>query len=248
MEKDLQIELFLLCYNEEKMILHTLNYYSRFCSKITIIDNESTDNTLDIIKKFDPNIEIINLITNGEHREDLMIDIRNSCWKESQADYVIVCDMDEFLYDDSLIEKLVYAKKNNVAIPVVIGYNMMSDYFPDNYETLITEQVKRGIRDRMFDKSIIFSPKMLHNINFGPGSHSCSPEFHELVVMDALVEIKLLHYKYLDKDYLYQKHKNYSDRMSSVNKEKRYGYEYLLGNDFIDKFFSLSYYLIKVIN
>ena len=37
MREKIQIELFLLCYNEEKMILHTLNYYSKFCSKITII-------------------------------------------------------------------------------------------------------------------------------------------------------------------------------------------------------------------
>lgn len=248
MEKDLQIELFLLCYNEERMILHTLNYYSKFCSKITIIDNESTDNTLNIVKKFDSNIEIINLYTDGEIRDDLTANIKNNCWKGSNADYVIVCDMDEFLYDENLIEKLKTAKKNNVIIPVVTGYNMISDYFPNNYDLLITDQVKYGIRDRMFDKSIIFNPKMLIDVNYQPGCHSCAPDFNQEKVVDFLVEFKLLHYKYIDKEYLYQKHKTYSNRLSSINKEKRYGYEYLLGNDFIDKIFSLSYYLIKVIN
>jgi glycosyltransferase involved in cell wall biosynthesis len=247
MEEKIQIELFLLCYNEEKMILHTLNYYSKFCSKITIIDNESTDNSIIIAKEFDPSIEIVTLKTNGEYREDLMIETRNKCWKGSKADYVIVCDMDEFLYDEFLLEKLRHAKENSINIPVIIGYNMMSVKFPKNYDLPITTQVKYGIRDRMFDKSIIFNPKNIININFGPGSHSCNPDFKTEDIKDELLELKLLHFKYLDKEYLYKRHDNYSSRMSNINREKRYGYEYLLGNEFIDKVFGLSSYLIKIL-
>ena len=229
------------------MIQHTLNYYSKFCSKITIIDNESTDESINIAKNFDFNIEVIAFCTNGEYREDLMIDIRNNCWKGSNADFVIVCDMDEYLYDERLMEKLIYAKEKKINIPIIIGYNMMSLNFPNNYSLPIIAQVKYGIRDKIFDKSIIFNPKNLVNINFGPGSHACNPEFYKETVVDELMELKLLHFKYLDKKYLYEKHNNYSNRMSIINKEKRYGHEYLLGDDFIDKVFSLSHYLIKVL-
>jgi glycosyltransferase involved in cell wall biosynthesis len=246
-ENNINIELYLLCYNEERMIVHTLNYYSKICSKIIIIDNGSIDSSLKLAKKY-ANIEIRHLKTNDEYVEDLLVESRNNCWKESTADYVIVCDMDEFLYDENLESKLLTAKNNGVIIPMVIGYNMMSDYFPEDYDRPITKQVQEGLRDKMFDKNIIFDPKKVKDINYGPGSHQCNPLFYEDRVVDPLIEFKLLHYKYIDKEYICKKHEKYSKRMSTVSKEKRHGYEYLLGNGFIEKVFSLSDYLIKVVN
>ncbi len=49
-KEDVNVELFVLCHNEEKMILHTLNYYAPICSKITIIDNYGTDKSLELAK------------------------------------------------------------------------------------------------------------------------------------------------------------------------------------------------------
>ncbi|MBL4642571.1 MAG: glycosyltransferase family 2 protein, partial [Flavobacteriaceae bacterium] len=71
LKKKIDIELFLLCYNEQKMIPHALNYYAKFCSRITIFDNDSTDNSVELIRAFDENICILRLDSNGEHREDL---------------------------------------------------------------------------------------------------------------------------------------------------------------------------------
>lgn len=247
MKKDLDIELFLLCYNEEKMIPHTLNYYTRFCRSITIFDNDSTDNSLELIRSLNENINIKRFDSDGEYREDLLMQTKNNCWKGSSADYVIVCDMDEFLYDESLLEKLAYAKEKGIAIPMVSGYNMMSTKFPDNYDQQITDQIKFGYKDRMFDKNIIFDPKQVKDINFGPGCHYCKPSFYKETIRDELVELKLLHYKYLDKSYIYKKHRDNARRMSAINKEMKWGKEYLKGDDFVDKKYKQTYYLIKVI-
>jgi|SRR5690606_13931398 len=244
---NLNIELYLLCFNEEKIILHTLNYYSKFCSKIIIIDNESTDNSRNIIADYNHNIEIRTLKTGGQYREDLLMETRNNCWKGSSADFVIVCDMDELIYHENLVLELAKAKEKKIKIPVTIGYNMIGSNFPDNYKIPLTDQVKHGIRDRMFDKNIIFNPKEITEMNYGPGSHTCSPQFKDENIIDELLELKLLHFKYLDKEYLYNKHQLYADRMSQLSRDKKHGFEYLLGNGYIDKFFSLSHYLIKVI-
>ncbi len=185
--------------------------------------------------------------TGGEYREDLMTDKRNNCWKGSKADYVIVCDMDEFLYADNLLENLVLAKQQNVVFPVVVGYNMMSDTFTRNYDLPLPAQVRHGFKDRMFDKNIIFNPQKVVEINFSPGSHHCMPIFSERPIKDPLVEFKLLHFKYLEKEYLYKKHQHISDRMSEVNKKHRYGEEYLLGANHIDSVYRLSSYLIEVV-
>lgn len=244
---DLHIELYVLCFNEAKMIRHTLNYYSKFCSKITVIDNQSTDQSIQFARRF-KKVEIKTLDSGNEFIEDVLTESRNNCWKGSTADYVIVCDMDEFLYDDHLIEKLQIAKEKHIAMPMITGYNMMHPEFPTNYHKLITEQVKQGVKSCRFDKNIIFDPKRIKEINYRPGAHICYPEFYEGIIVEPLIELKLLHFKYLGRDYLYQKHKGYVHRMSDISREKRHGYEYLDGNDHVDQVFDSSNHLTQIIN
>ena len=38
---------------------------------------------------------------------------------------------------------------------------MIANSFPNDYQTSITTQVKRGVRSRRFDKQIIFDPKQV---------------------------------------------------------------------------------------
>lgn len=244
--KDLKIELYLLCFNEAKMILHTLNYYSKICSKITIIDNQSTDNSIRLARNF-KNVTFKSLESGNEYVEDQLTESRNNCWKGSTADYVIVCDMDEFLYDEHLVEKLLQAKEQAIIMPMVIGYNMMSDDFPNDYDQPITSQVKHGVKSCRFDKNIIFDPKRVKEINYRPGAHICYPQFYEGTVTDPLMELKLLHYKYLGRDYLYQKHEGYMNRMSEISREKKHGYEYLDGKDHVNNVFDSSNYLSQII-
>lgn len=233
------IEAFFLCFNESKMIEHTLNYYTKFCDKITVIDNQSTDNSVAIVKEKFPDVVIEELDTGGEYREDIQIDIRNNRWKSSEADYVIMADMDEFIVDTDLVGKLKEMKHQKVAIPKVIGYNMFSETFPADYNTLIIDQVTQRFRDRIFDKKIIFSPKWVTEMNFGPGSHFCLPEYKKGIDLQKRhsFELTLLHFKFLGKAYLYEKHNSYANRMSEVNRTRRYGKQYELGNAHVDSAF-----------
>lgn len=246
MKHPIHIELYVLCFNEQKMIRHTLNYYSKICSKIIIIDNQSTDNSLEFAKGYEQ-VELRYLDSGNEFVEDKLRETRNNCWKGSTADYVIVCDMDEFLYDENLMEKLILAKQKNIVMPMIVGYNMMSDDFPSDYNSLITTQVKHGKRSNWFDKNIIFDPKKVKEINFSPGSHQCEPIFYEDTITDELLELKLLHYKYLGREYLYKKHEGYVNRMSNISREKRHGYEYLDGEKHINNVFDSSNYINKII-
>ncbi len=234
------MEAFILCFNESKMIGHTLNYYTRFCDKITIIDNQSTDNSVAIVKEKFPDVIIEELDTGGEYREDLQIDIRNNRWKDSEADYVIMADMDEFIVDTNLVSKLEDMKCQKIAVPKVTGYNMFSETFPEDYNTLILDQVTQKFKDRNFDKKIIFSPKWVKEMNFGPGSHFCTPEYKEGVNLqtDHSFELTLLHFKFLGREYLYEKHHSYARRMSEVNQKYKHGLQYKLENEHVDNAFN----------
>ncbi|WP_281310675.1 glycosyltransferase family 2 protein [Flavobacterium flavigenum] len=240
------IELYLLCFNEEKMIRHTLNYYSEFCSKITIIDNQSTDDSMHLASTY-KNVVFRCLDSGNEFVEDKLTASKNNCWKGSTADYVIVCDMDEFLFDENLQEKLVEAKEQNIIMPAVTGYNMMSDEFPANYKKRITEQVKHGVRSERFDKQIIFDPKKVKEINYRPGAHLCNPVFYENTHAASGIELKLLHYKYLGKDYVYKKHEVYVNRMSEISRKKKHGYEYLEGEAHVNNMFELAKSVKRII-
>lgn len=241
------IEAFILCYNESKIIRHTLNYYSKFCDQITILDNYSNDKSLAIIKSEYPNV-IIKQFGAQNYREDILTVTRNNCWRNSTADYVIICDTDEFLYAENLEEKLELLKQKMPAICPVIGYEMFSDDFPKDYKKPITDSVKYGIRNYRFDKSILFSPKKVKNINYDVGAHSCEPEFYSDEEVSELIEFKLLHFKYLSRKYLYIKHGKYMKRQSKINLFYKWGNEYNEGKKHIDeKFENAKKHLLKIL-
>jgi glycosyltransferase involved in cell wall biosynthesis len=241
------VEAFIVCWNEEQMIRHTLNHYSTFCSKITLLDNYSTDDTIAIAQQRFPAVEVVKFDTNNEHRDDVLLSVKNNCWKNSSADYVIVCDTDEFLYAEDMIGKLEKLCQYQVALPLVMGFNMGAAEFPGNFEIPIYQQVKTGVRERQFDKQIIFNPKVVEEINYEMGCHECRPVLNKEKIMDMAVEFKLLHYKFLGRDYLSKKHEAYANRLSLFNLRTAIGSHYL-DKSHIDKCFSqLDKHIYKVI-
>lgn len=243
MNNKLTIEAFILCYNEEKMLPHTINHYSGICDKITIIDNESTDNSINELKEAakttDTEICIKQFDTKGKLRDDAYLLIKNTCWKKSTADFVIVCDMDELLYHPNLISELKIAKENGFGIINTEGYNMFSETFPNDYTKSIIQQIKRGARAFNFDKNIIFSPKLIENINYQPGAHTCNPIYYNNAPdIRPKTKFKLLHYKYIGYDYLVEKHRSYAQRLSDYNKTHNFGGQYLKGEKHVKECFS----------
>ena len=211
-----------------------MNHYCSFCRTVTIFDNNSTDSTLSIVKEEFPAVIVIPFSTDNMINDAIILDIKNNCWKGSTADYVIICDCDEFLFAENMQDRLIELKENKVTIPVIIGYNMGSETFPDDYNIPIVQQVKIGIRDRNFDKQIIFDPNKLIEINYETGCHVCNPVYKEKALQDKVVQFNLLHYKYLSKEYLYKRHAAYAERMSDFNIENEYAVEYIRGDAHID--------------
>ena len=236
----MKIEAFILCYNEEKLIRYTLAHYLNFCSKVTIIDNYSTDNTISIIKnEFSERVKIVQYDSNNQLNDSAYTYIKNNCWKQSKADWVIVCDMDELLhYNYSGFGIIDFLITLGSSCPIIMpyGYNMFSETFPDKYIANLTTLITKGVRAPNFDKSILFQPKMLEEINYGPGAHYCNPVIKEQYKRNLSYRsehLKLLHYKYIGIDYLIQKHEHYANRLSSYNKVNQFGAEYIKGKQHV---------------
>lgn len=233
------IHAYILCWNEQDMIRHTLNHYNSFCDKIFIMDNQSTDQTPEIIKNECPAAMVLPYSSRNQLSDAHYLKLKNRVWKRSRglADWVIVCDADEFLYHpDGLRQELGLRLKNQEHIPSVRGFNMISGKFPADFTKPIYEQVKYGIRAANFDKLIVFNPNQVIDINYGPGAHSASPVLKSRGTIDPH-PLNLLHFKYMGRSYLKKRHAMYALRMSHENRKMGYGAEYLKGEAFVDECF-----------
>lgn len=94
----MKINIFLTCYNEATLLPNTIKHYRSLlpsCS-ITIYDNESTDNSVELAESL--GCKVISFNTNGQFDETRLTSIRNNCWKDTCEGWIMVYDMDEWLY------------------------------------------------------------------------------------------------------------------------------------------------------
>jgi len=226
----MNITVYTMCYNAERLLPFFLDHYSKFATEIIIYDNESTDKTVSIASKH-PLVTKINTInTDNTVNDQILIDFKNTCWKDSTSDYVIVVDVDELLYHPNIIS---FLKENrDFLIFKPCGYDMICETFPNNNSSIIS-QIKKGNRNGMFDKSCIFNPKLIKDINYNHGAHVCNPSYINSEVKNPYFysenyecELKLLHYKYLGLDYFIQKNTRNKKRLSKLNLATGWSIEY----------------------
>lgn len=201
------IDVFSLCYNEEIILPYFLKHYKKFVRNITIYDNMSTDNSVNIMNEY--GVNVIPYDTQGKLEESAFLNIKNNSWKESDADWVIVCDTDELIYHENIIEVLTNTHANHI---ITEGYEMVSETLPTT-EGQIYEELKFGYSKPDYSKACLFKPSEVTNINFGPGCHFSSPTGPNIIsIQDS--GIKLLHYKYLNREVLIKKYDHYRVRQS----------------------------------
>ena len=215
-----------IAWNEQELMPIFLNHYEKICDKIIVYDNESDDRTAEICDAH-PLVERRVYKTNGQIRDDVYLDIKNNQWKNFRDyDWVCVLDLDEFVYHPNLKDFLVSCKRKGISIPQTTGYSMWSDQLP-NSEEPIWEQIKMGLRDTWYDKTPIFDPKLIEEINYKHGCHACYPS--GVIVYDKFPSLKLLHCKNIGGwERLEHRRRLYEKRLSDVNKERKWGHNYEL--------------------
>ncbi len=211
------LSLYLICYNEEYLIEHTINHYlSRFKNiKITILDNYSTDNSLLIANNYGCNI--IQFNTNNELNEFVLLDLRNNIWKNNENDWIIICDMDEWLCitEDQLLEE----DKRGTTIIKIKGFNIIGNSDKENLSDINLHELNNGVRNKWEDKNICFNKKYISNMNFAHGCHSCNPIGN---IQYSEKEYILKHMDLLGINYLLYKYK--SRFLRSINCRNNFGH------------------------
>jgi len=232
----MKIDVFTISYNEEKMLPYFLKHYRQFAA-VHLWDNHSTDNTLKIAKE--AGVEITTFETNGEYDELSLSEIRSRNWKGSDADWVIVCDCDEFIYHPNIIDVL---EKSESTLIIPTGFNMVSVKFPTTIGQ-IYDEVNMGVLDYRYSKPIIFKPADIKEINFRAGAHFADPIGN--VIINTTSGIKLLHMKFLSKEYIIERYAIYEKRKSERTTRDNFGFEYAWSEQQIINDFNERYKLIE---
>lgn len=230
----MKIACYALAFNEEVLMPQFVDHYKKFCDKIVIYDNMSTDNTKQIA--LDSGCEVISWEAVGGGLNDrAYLDIKQNCYKEAREDFdwVMVVDSDE-LYShkegpDGLVSCLEKYKREGITVPKVRGFNMVGE--DDNNTDL--SKVKKGVFDVSYSKRCLFNPKLDMKWTYG-----CHPQFGADVLsqVPGLVEseeaeVILYHYKFINLPWVLNRHKAYAERLSEFNKSQNLAVHYNYGRN-----------------
>jgi hypothetical protein len=205
----MRIHLFFINWNDSFYLPFIKQNY-HYCEKIVMMDNHSGDNSVSLAKSL--GMEVRTFGQMGQLNDQHYLDVKNHVWKESResADYVIVCDADEFLIGD--------VSKLTSSLPKVQGYNMVSD-------SLDLPTINTGYEDQNYSKRIIFDPKRINEINYVHGAHKCNPQGN----ITEHDQLSLYHYRCIGGfQRLYERHLLYQNRMSKFNRKHGMGHHYLV--------------------
>ena len=240
------VHLHAICYNEKVVLPFFFKHYKKMFGdsiKFTIYDNESNDGSQEIC--LSEGAEIITYYTNNQLSDSKYLEIKNNCWKNQQETWALVLDIDEALFITK--EELLKEQELGTSIIKSEGWNMISiDANPSC--KIDIEGIKYGTRATQYDKNFLFDTKRISEINYSAGCHWSTPVGE---VKFSENSYKLLHYKALSEDYIVERYKMFSQRMSAENIEKKWAWHYMDSEETLrrnHKFFQQIEGLTKVID
>lgn len=175
----MQIHVYLLCYNEAALLPHTINHYKTFLPSciITIYDNESSDNSVEIAKSLGCNV--VTWSSNNIIDDFKYLDIKNNCWKDIQSGWIIMADMDEFL---CVTENELLAEMNNsTTILTTRGIDILGESETIDLSDVDLSLIKKYTENPRESKKLCFLREKITDMNYNFGAHECNPNGDSIV-------------------------------------------------------------------
>lgn len=205
----MNIDCYFIGFNESETIPLTIRHYKSFCRNVFYYDNFSTDYTRDLAEENGAITRLFGI--EGQLNDHEYIKLKNNVWKDSDADWVIVCDADEILIPEF--------DESGSTILRTKGYNMFSNDVPRESWT----EINTGIEDDNYSKLICFKPT-LQEIGYVYGCHEAKPKGD---VRFSNAVSPLYHYKHVGgAERIADRHALYASRLSAINKKWKLGHQY----------------------
>jgi hypothetical protein len=173
-----RVEAHVLRYGDDWLVPYVVRHYLTYAQKVVIHD-AGGGRTIEYLSEQDSRVCVIPWDC-PEVNDLRYAELRNNCWKGSDADWLVVCDLDELLYFPEGAEKSLGAyTRMGAAVPRPHGFEMFSETYPTTGGQ-IYDEIKFGAPDdKWYSKPILFNPKMVSEMRFGLGSHEADPVLHD---------------------------------------------------------------------
>jgi hypothetical protein len=211
----MNINIFIFCHNEQVLLPYTINHYKSQLpsSKITILDNESTDNSVEIAKVLGCNIMLWS--SNNIFNERINTSIKNNVWKSLKEGWVIVVDMDEWLYVTE--ERLQEEFEMGTTVLKIEGLDVIGESEKEDLSDINLYTINKFVRNSSESKKLCFLREKIENMNYDFGAHSSLPGIEGYVKYSKYVYINR-HMNLLGLPYLINKIMNRYNRSDEMRK------------------------------
>jgi hypothetical protein len=169
----MDVNIFALCYNEAALLPHMVNHYKKYIPscKITILDNESTDNSVELAKNL--GCEVVSWNSQNIMNEWLQQGVKNDAWKKINNGWIIIIDMDEFVCvsEKELLEEI----ENGTSILEIKGIDMIGESNSLDLTDIDLQEIKKYVYHEPENKKLCFLREKIKEMNYGVGAHYCEP-------------------------------------------------------------------------
>ena len=217
------INIFILCYNERILLPLTVGYYKRIFPNseiiITIYDNESSDDSVEIAKSLGCNV--ISWSSNNENNILMKADVSNNCWKNVKDGWVIVIDMDEWLCISE--ELLMKEQENGTTILSTQGLQMIGCSYSPTLDDINLNKINRVLFYDLESKCVCFFKPKIKEMNYDLGCHYCNPIGYIKFSSDVYI---IKHFSFLGLPFFINKNAHRFKRSKRIMDKFKYSTHY----------------------
>jgi hypothetical protein len=214
----MRIHLYTVAWNEMAMLGFFFRHYDPWVERYVVYDDGSDDGTLDFLHRH-PRVEVRRFQRIYPDSFTLSsLHLNNQVWKESRgaADWVIVNEIDEHFYHPDFGGYLTSAHRAGVTAIPALGFEMVSEEFPDPAEHLVRTRT-RGVPDpEWYNKLCVFDPNAVEEMHYERGRHAARPVGR--IVYPDTDELQLLHYRYLNLEHVLKRNRLLATGLGSLDR------------------------------
>ena len=171
----MKVEVHVLRYGDSWLVPYVIRHYLTYATKLVIHDAGGGE----VSCPDDPRIHVVPWDLH-EVNDLKYAELRNECWKGTDADWVIVADLDELIYFPEGADKTLGAyTKMGAAVIRPHGFELFSETYPTTEGQIYDEIKMAAPDDKWYSKPILFTPKMVSETRLGLGSHESDPVLHD---------------------------------------------------------------------
>jgi hypothetical protein len=223
-----RIHYYAVSWNEEYILPNFFRHHKSLYDKITVLDDGSTDRTLQILSS-EPNV-----VVRRAPKEASYISrntrLYNEMWKEGrgEADWVVVGNLDEFIYAADLRGYLRECQRRKVTVVPTLGFEMIArERVPPDQDLVAT--VRRGAPNLGMCKVAIFDPNEVDEIGYAHGRHTARPAGAIRAAEPG--RVLTLHYKRIGLEETFARYQRQDAQRSRSDRADKLGVHYGWGRD-----------------